>query len=905
MIENISPIYQPCEQLLGALTPETTLITGNQRAALAFQSEYDRIQSAKGLSVWESADILNWNVWLQRCYMQVAAIDTTQSLPILLTDMQERLVWEKIITRIIDDDSLLQLSQAARHCMSSWKLLHQYEIKLKELAAHSHDDNQFFVNCCRSIFEECKRNNWLTLAQLPTFLSQNELFSPSIDKTALFLAGFDELTPQQKSLLSALATDSRKIIRVELSAKSSSVFRISRVDSHAEITAAARWARQLIEQQPQARVGIVVPELNQLKSSIQTVFDRVMVPSAITSTHYEQQRPYNISLGSRLSQYPLVQIALLLLRWQQDSLAIEDISVLLHSPFIQGWNEERYARAQLARQLNEFRQPEISFKQITGLISRVAGCHCPLWHAMMLEHQRVIQAQPARDKASNWLKHFSQVLNVFGFLQGRSLDSSEYQTAEAWQKLLIELNRIDTISSHITRYQAWQYLSQAAAESIYQPQSRDVPIQVMGILEAQYLQFDYLWVMGLHDGVWPPACQPDAFIPISLQRKYAMPHNSAERELMVAQTQLRRLSGNANDLLFSYPCQQGDEVLRPSTLIVDHAEIEFDQVENWNQPLWSKRIHEAGSLESWQDEPVAVVNQDGVSGGSQILKLQSLCPFRAFAVIRLGAAPEREISTGLDMAERGNLLHQVLELFWQKTLDLAHLNKLSVDDLNQRLYACIEQALKNVEMQLQITLNKRYRELEKQRLMALVNDWLQLEKKRRPFKVVGIEKKINLLINRLSINIKIDRIDELASGGYVLIDYKTGRVSQSQWQGERPEDPQLPLYSMSQPEELSGLMFAQLRAGEICMNGISREMEILSPSISANKIQQLSDEQWQQQTREWRQTIENLADDFMQGNAKVDPVNFPSTCRYCTLTQVCRINEIHPDTLYSDSEDLS
>jgi len=905
MIEDFSPIYQSREELLTTLTTGVTLITGNQRAALTLQAAYARIQAGNGQLVWESADILNWNSWLQRCFIQIASTGPAEDLPLLLTDMQERIVWEKIISTIIDDDSLLQLSQTARHCMSSWKLIQDYEIKLQELAAHSHDEHQFFVRCCRAFSKQCKQNNWLTMAQLQTFLCQSESFLHSFENTSLFITGFDELKPQQKTLLSTLRAANHTISWIEHSKKDSSVLRLSQNDSHAEILAAARWSRQIVEQQPQARVGIVVAELSQLKSRIQTLFDRVMTSSAITSSGYEQERPFNISLGSRLSQYPLIQVALLLLRWQQSSIAIEDISVLLHSPYVKGWQEERYARAHLARQLNEFRQPEITLKQLTGLVNKAGRYHCPLWFTMMTSHQATLKMLPARDQASNWLRHFSEVLSIYGFLQGRSLDSAEYQTAEAWQKLLIELNRVDSISSYVTRYQAWQYLSQAASDSIFQPQSKEVPIQILGVLEAQYLQFDYLWVMGLHDGNWPPASQPDAFIPLSLQRKYDMPHNSAVRELSVAQSQLNRLNKNADEVILSYPGQQGDEILRPSALIADYPEIEWSQLDKWSEPLWSTRIFQAGTLESWQDEEVALGDHERIFGGSQVLKLQSLCPFRAFAVIRLGASTESEVSAGLDMAERGNLLHSTLELFWQQTIDSANLLKLTTNELQQRLQVCVERALKKVEAQLQMPLNKRFRQLEKQRLIELVQEWLLLEKQRLPFKVVDIEKKINLPIKHLSINIKIDRVDELESGGHLLIDYKTGKVSPRQWQGDRPEDPQLPLYSMSMPDELSGLLFAQVRANETCLNGISQQAEILPSSVSNNKIQQLSTEEWSLQTEEWRESIESLAEGFVQGYAKVDPVNFPATCRYCSLSQVCRINEVHPDTLYSDVEDMS
>ena len=54
-----------------------------------------------------------------------------------------------------------------------------------------------------------------------------------------------------------------------------------------------------------------------------------------------------------------------------------------------------------------------------------------------------------------------------------------------------------------------------------------------------------------------------------------------------------------------------------------------------------------------------------------------------------------------------------------------------------------------------------------------------------------MEDKRKLTVAGLELNGRIDRMDELESGGHALIDYKTGNPTPNDWQGERPEDPQL------------------------------------------------------------------------------------------------------------------
>ena len=57
-----------------------------------------------------------------------------------------------------------------------------------------------------------------------------------------------------------------------------------------------------------------------------------------------------------------------------------------------------------------------------------------------------------------------------------------------------------------------------AAQTLFQPEAPDVPIQVLGVLESAGLEFDHLWVMGLTDEAWPIPARPNPFIPVALQR---------------------------------------------------------------------------------------------------------------------------------------------------------------------------------------------------------------------------------------------------------------------------------------------------------------------------------------------------------------------------------------------------
>ena len=119
-------------------------------------------------------------------------------------------------------------------------------------------------------------------------------------------------------------------------------------------------------------------------------------------------------------------------------------------------------------------------------------------------------------------------------------------------------------------------------------------------------------------------------------------------------------------------------------------------------------------------------------------------------------------------------------------------------------------------------LEGRFAELERERLAKLAREWLDIERRRAPFQVAAVEQKRDVAVAGLEFKSRIDRMDELQDGGHVLIDYKSSRMlSPKQWDGPRPDDPQLPLYAVAAPEELAAVVFARMRPGEMRFMGFS------------------------------------------------------------------------------------
>jgi hypothetical protein len=105
---------------------------------------------------------------------------------------------------------------------------------------------------------------------------------------------------------------------------------------------------------------------------------------------------------------------------------------------------------------------------------------------------------------------------------------------------------------------------------------------------------------------------------------------------------------------------------------------------------------------------------------------------------------------------------------------------------------------------------------------------------------------------------------------------------------------QLPLYAgfaLDNEAECGGLVFAKIRAGEIGFDGrVEDARSTLLPAVSANSAL-AKKKLTERDLAEWREYIEQMARDFVAGDAKVDPRDRQETCEKCGLQTLCRIAE--------------
>ena len=882
--------------LIGLLDSGSTVLTPNRRLALHLKREFDALQFTAGRTAWPTPDILPWTAWLERSYQDALHSGSGGALPMLLSAGQETALWEEAIRSSDLADTLLSPAPAATQCREAWLLVHAWRLYPRIRNAESNEDGKAFIDWLERYERACVRGPYCDAARLADVIAPL-LGHASIPKpVALVVYGFDIVTPQQRGCMSALADAGVDVREMWPAKREGQALRAGFTSAREEIQACARWARIRLEEQPAARIGIVVPDLAQRRELVRRSFFAQMQPNHALPGATRRDPPFNISLGIALNAYPLVHDALLLLELAGRETDFTDASRLIRSPYLAGSETEMAARAKLDAALRRRASPRVSLEMLLRLMAAKNAPRAPALSqclSQLAEFRRIDLFGPRL--ASDWAKAISQALSIVGFPGDRSLDSTEYQTLKKWHEVVAGFAALDRVAGRMGYSQACARLARMAADTLFQPEAEDVPVQILGALESNHLKFDHLWVTGLTEDAWPIPLRPNPFIPVRLQREAGIPEADPASSLELDRRITQGWLAAAGEVILSYPQREDDRELLPSPLIEIVGETTPAELRLPAHVGLRDMINLAAHVESVADSVAPrIASAMAHEGGTAIFRDQAACPFRAFARHRLGAESLAVPQPGIDAMDRGTLLHTVLAAVWKSLRNKARLDSINDDELEQLLDVCAAEAVAKVRQWRGEALSGRFANLEKARLIGLARSWLLFERQRADFDVVLVEQKRPMTFGGVTVNVTLDRMDELASGGRAILDYKTGNATVSAWLGPRPDEPQVPLYALGSGEDVAAAAFAVIKAGEAEFKGIARANDLLPgvKTISGQRsVMAAHYDSWETLLAGWRIELDELGSGFASGDARVDPKRGDATCKFCDLHALCRINE--------------
>jgi probable DNA repair protein len=874
------PVY-----LQAALESATTIVTAHSRQAFAIRSAWAEHQRRLGHAAWSTPDVLPLSAWLTRHWSRALDSDAGPALPLLLDPIPERMLWEQIVAASARERSLLHPHGAASAAWRTWQRVHDWAIDLRALQAAASEETRAFLNWAERAAREMRDHGWIDGSRA---LWQCPAGVPDDVPRSLLLLGFDEESPARRALLGRLSARGVEIHDVPEQSSLGGAARFGFADPDAELQAAARWARRRLERSPTDRLLIAIPRLGAQRARVERIFTEILDPVSLLAGSPARAAPFALEESASLDCYPLVATALTALELAAGRVAFDAVSHWLRSPYWLAGTQHAAARARLDAFLRRICAPELDLAQLLGAL---ASSSLRDQEAAILASLRgFAEALRGTLAPSAWSAAFSRALTALGWPGDRALDSAEFQTLEKFNEALGALATLDRLLGPVDLDGAVRCLRRLLEQMPFQPETGDTPVTVTARIGDPVLMYDGIWVSGLHASAWPEPPRPDPFIPWPVQAAVGWPGASARGLLERARRTLSSWIASAPEVVLSWPLHLDEESCDPSPLIAGLPEASLPDSE---RPRYTQLIHAAASRERLVDENApGLVAGIPLRGGARALRLQSQCPFRANAEQRLAAQPLEQPEPGIDARTRGRLIHRALEQIWKTLADSDGLRGRS----SPERAALIDEAV-GVASRTVLERGRRWsaatRTIELERLRELLGQWLDLEATRGTFRVVALERSFDCTVAGLSFSLRVDRIDQLADGRQVLIDYKSGQADTQDWWGERPEDPQIPLYAQVLMQAPGALAYALLSAEGCRFAGVTSTPAAIQGLSTARD--------WPAQLAQWREVIERLASEFVAGRAAVDPL--PLACSTCHLHALCRIDELKARVARADGDE--
>ena len=668
-----------------------------------------------------------------------------------------------------------------------------------------------------------------------------------------FRYGFNESTPEQNKLFEAL--NCKPLFAEHLESTSRN---FTFVEQESELIAIAKWAKRTSNQYPEKQIGIVVPNLNELQHKVKSIFD-LEFSSNLVEIH---KKPYNISLGISLSDYPLIKHLISILRlssqFQNGFVDTETLTKVVTSPYIKGAMIELNNRALLTNKIRQLSATRIKTNKILSLCDG-----CPSLKEIFIKLNDANLTKKITLELS--LDSMNSFLLIWGFTSDRNLSSSEYQIYEKYQVESLVLNKLSDFHQLTTLDDALKILIEHMNAVIFQPQSGSANIYILGSLEAEGLFFDFAWVCSMTSSFLPGKIKMPLFIPPKTSVEYCLPGTSFELITKESEITLNNLQNLSKNLTFSYSTYSDsrEQIATPYLLFEDPQQIEDPQVT-------------PREMELIEDFIAPKIKNLEIKKGVKTLQDQMGCEFKGF-INRLNFQEINDSVIGISKLEQGNIIHNILERFFNEVSSSSELKELSETRLDELIETHSENALQEIPQ-------SNFRINEKVRVKKVIKQYIDLEKNREFFEVVGTESEAQVDIAGLKFSTRIDRMDRLKDGSKLIIDYKTGKnIGISKLINQPLEQAQLPIYAIS--NEVDGVAFATINSQDCQFKAITKNKNDLP--MSSQSINRMPE--WKKQVSDWKDELVQASQKFQNGHAEVLPSSH--ACDFCDYDLLCRVDK--------------
>lgn len=785
-------------------------------------------------TVWETPPVRTYAAWLEQRWLDTARDEPSA----ILTAAQSAALWRRVVAESPAGEALIGHEGAAEWAAAAANLLRRWRVEAgAQRAANREIDFRAFLDWERRYRQILVAQGWRDRGDLEHDL----LRRPARACEAILATDLGEPYPARSALFAHLARSGTKVVEQTAPALAGRKHVARLPDASHEVRAAFTWARGQLAERPHARIAIVVPDLDQRRDEI----------ARLASGEFRGVGEEQIWVdGGALARDPAVGAAMNALSLLAPGTRHAAFGRWLRSPFF-GAPSEQGARARLDRELRESLRSQVPFT------TSYRQCGLREW----LHERAPLTAQTLARALAEAGTITRAAPSRWAHLWTRYLTALEWRPPTArgallgWQSMLDELARLTPIVGEVSLGTAI-----AELERILERAPLGTPLPLRGIHVLRHIDdvgpgYHGVWAAGFTDTFWPEPPHGNPLLPAALQRSLDLPYSSPQDAERRSADALARLVARTSTLIVSWPARVYDYETEPSPAIATWPTLSAADLDSATAPRTRLPVRARETLLD-AAPPFAATRLPGATGA---LGRQARCPLRAFCQDRLGARPLEPLGFGLSARLRGIAAHDAAK---RLLADLPSQEQL-LAKTPLAIASAAEQALDHVFGRARRSLASLF-ELELEHLRQSLPAFLELEAQRTPFRVLAVEEESEIALGDLRLQVRVDRLDQLADGSLAIIDYKTSaRATGGDWFTPRLRDAQVPLYATHANAPVGAAVIARLSEGAAGYSGIWSDAAFpgrRSQGALASLAEQLA---------LWRTQLTSLAAEFAAGDTRV------------------------------------
>ncbi|WP_029890977.1 PD-(D/E)XK nuclease family protein [Polycyclovorans algicola] len=819
-----------------------TVLLPNDLAAREAGFDYAMTQRAAGAQVWTPPGFIGFTRHIEQRW---AAGWPAEGL---INDVQRLALWQMVLTEDAQTPPLLAPQATARLAMTADDLQHHY--RLRTGAPLYTLEQRLFQRWQAEVQTRMTALKVLPASHLPDQLLAQP--PPTTPPAVQHPQGWGPLLPSHQALwahwgLPAADTAARPLPTVQVCP-----------DRHSQFRAIAERVLQMLNDQPDARVLLVVDDLDSHRAGLDAALTEVLAPWR-HQPGLSDRLPWRWASAGRLRDTALatgwLSLASLSLRPQRS----HDWQTILLNPALLG-GDAALAAAKLDARILDAGWTQLAAQELLTLSP-------PSLHQRLAALIAVLEQAPRRALPSDWQAHLLARLRAIRPLGATQADSHLFQLERRLFEASERLGQLDRLLGPISASAAQQWLGEVL-NSPFQPRVEHAQPILIGTA-AQLLGIPSDRLIFANVETTARSAGPHPLLPFAEQRDGGVP--------------------DADPLLAAANARAVRQALMA---LAQHCEAFMPAVDSLGQPLTPPagcdlEPHAAPPRRSRalpdpalpEDDPVPVLRPaEEVAASAGTFERFFVAPLLTVVVDRLSSKPLPRRTRGVPPGVQGRLSHDALMHFWKTHKTSAALHSLAPNSFEAAIGEAVDAAIAS-------GLHARHFgaawvALERRRLISQLAEWLGHERRRsEPFTVIACEKSLRTEWDTLPIHLRLDRADSVttADGPQVLlIDYKTGAdANPSGWKGDHLKAPQLPLYAvlarqLPDFQPLGGIAFAHLKAGHPALSARTAWAQYLIPPTKKTntRTQSLT---WPEQLAAWEYTLRDAATAIQEGCAGVDP----------------------------------